>query len=255
MQLRKAAHLTMPFVVIVLGILIAVDIMQIPGLALASGTALIKVSASRDGKPIAASVKLTEWEGKLLGTGTTPCQFVVAAKGSGYTSYFVICTWGDKTKRNGAGVLEGSTLNVRFDFTEASPPSGPTRYYLDIYAATQLSTTPATGKHWYDEGIVVSVKAIPDTGYEFSFWYVSDLANLKTFVESANPLNVKMDRNWALTGHASKIQPVPPAPPDEETGNGDDDAGDWRDWLNEAVGSSISMGGCVWLALSAKKYL
>jgi len=110
---------------------------------------------------------------------------------------------------------------VRFDFTEASPPSGPTRYYLDIYAATQLSTTPATGKHWYDEGIVVSVKAIPDTGYEFSFWYVSDLANLKTFVESANPLNVKMD---------------------------------WRNWLNEAVGSSISIGGCMWLVLSAKRY-
>ncbi len=100
------------------------------------------------------------------------------------------------------------------------------------------------------------MKGLPDEGYEFSFWYVSDLANLKTFVESANPLEVKMDRNWALTGHASKIQPNPPAPPDEETGEGGSEREpDWRDWLNEAVGSSISIGGCVWLVLSAKRYL
>lgn len=246
----------MPCFLIVLGVLIAFDVVVIPGLALVKGTALVKVSAIRDGKALEASIRITEWEGQLLGTGVTPCEFTVAATGTGYTSYFVICTWEGNTEKRGIGVLDGSILPVTFDFTEEAPPTGPERYALEIYCGTLMITNPATGRHYYDEGTSVSVRAIPNEGCQFDFWYVHNPSNQKTYTESANPLTLKMDHAWMVTGHASAI-PVPPEEPPiipGEDGNGEPEAeADWREYLNEVAGSIVSTLGFIWLVLAARK--
>ena len=246
MTLKKAVNIVMPCFLIVLGMLIAFDIVAVPGLALAKGTATISVSATRNGKAVAASAQITEWEGQLLGTGTTPCEFTVPATSTEYTSYYVICTWEGNTKKTAWGGRQpGSTLPISFDFTQETPSGGPQRFSIDIFCGTLMTTNPATGRHYYDEGTAVSVSAIPKEGCRFDFWYIHNPVTLKTYTETANPVILKMDHDWKLTGHASRI-PIP----------GEDGAEaepGWREYLNEAVGSAVSMVGGIWLVLAARE--
>ena len=91
---------------------------------------------------------------------------VTAIPGSGYNF--------DHWKLDGADVGDANPYSVTMDdnhtlhavFTEAPPPT----YNLTITSTSGGTTNPSPGSYTYDEGTVVDVRAIPDSGYVFDHW-------------------------------------------------------------------------------------
>lgn len=80
----------------------------------------------------------------------------------------------------------------------------PVTYYtLTIPSVVGGATDPAPGLYPYEEGSVVSVEAIPDSGYKFSHWML-DGVNVGTVV----PYLVTMDADHTLWPVFTEIPPT-----------------------------------------------
>ena len=74
------------------------------------------------------------------------------------------------------------------------------RYALKIAVSGNGSTLPAAGNYAYDEGLRVSIKAIPDSGWKFDIW-TGDVAD-PTLSETM----VTMVFDKTVTAHFSQIK-------------------------------------------------
>ncbi len=78
-------------------------------------------------------------------------------------------------------------------------PIGPA-YNLIISAEEGGTTEPTPDVYAYPEGKVVTVTAIPDSGYEFDYWTLS-LADY-----TINPISVTMDADHSLTAYFKEVE-------------------------------------------------
>jgi len=74
-------------------------------------------------------------------------------------------------------------------------------YALTIEVEGDGSTTPSEGSHSYDEGELVQIRAIPDTGWQFDYWD-GDVAR-----ESASSTTVTVDDDTTITAVFVEIPP------------------------------------------------
>ena len=94
-------------------------------------------------------------------------------------------------------------------------PSGPTQYTLTTTPGTGGSITRDPAQASYDAGSVVSLTAVPNTGYSFTSWG-DDLSG------STNPTTITMDGNKSVTASFTLIPPTCYALTRGHTGNGAD---------------------------------
>jgi hypothetical protein len=85
-------------------------------------------------------------------------------------------------------------------FLAEAPPTP--EFTLTITATTGGTTNPAPGPHTYDEGAIVSVRALPNSGFQFDNWLL-DTVN----IGSTNPVDVTMNANHTLHAVFSHIPP------------------------------------------------
>ena len=79
------------------------------------------------------------------------------------------------------------------------------QYELTISVTGNGTTDPAVGSYLYNEGTIVPVTAIPDSGWELDHWLL-DTADAGT----ANPVNVTMNANHTLEAVFTEIPPELP---------------------------------------------
>jgi len=87
------------------------------------------------------------------------------------------------------------------------PP--PTQYTLTIVTTTGGTTSPSPGSYDYDENTIVSVLAIPDSGYVFNKWVYDSTESTE------NPITMEMTRDYTLTAYF--VEQPPPPPPTQYT--------------------------------------
>ena len=80
------------------------------------------------------------------------------------------------------------------------------RHTLAISSTSGGTTDPVPDSYLYDEGIVVSVTAIPDSGHHFDYWELDEVN-----VGLANPIDVTMDADHTLHAIFKEV-PSPPPP-------------------------------------------
>ncbi len=76
-------------------------------------------------------------------------------------------------------------------------------YTLTVSPSTNGTTNPATGVYQYPEGSQVTIQAIPNEGYRFSYWLRNG-----TNVGNANPYEFNMDANYVLSAVFTEIPQV-----------------------------------------------
>jgi len=74
------------------------------------------------------------------------------------------------------------------------------QYTLTIQTTTGGTTDPSPGDYQYTEGTVVTVTAIPSSGYEFDYWILDSVTKTK------NPIDVTMDANHTITAYFAAIE-------------------------------------------------
>jgi hypothetical protein len=95
-------------------------------------------------------------------------------------------------------------LNVYTALVRFLAPAPPTpTYTLTITSTTGGTTSPPPGVYTYQEGQIVSVQAIPNSGYMFDHWEC-DIIGYST----DNPIDMLMDMNHTL--HAVFVRIPPP---------------------------------------------
>ncbi len=77
------------------------------------------------------------------------------------------------------------------------------QYELTIGVVGSGTTVPAPGVHLYDEGTLVPVDAIPDSGYMLDYWLLDGVN-----VGSADPYTVTMNADHTLTAYFVVIPPI-----------------------------------------------
>jgi PKD repeat protein len=77
-------------------------------------------------------------------------------------------------------------------------------YTLTITATAGGTTTPTPGIYTYNAGSVVSVTAVPTSGYVFDHWELNS-----STVGSANPYSVTMNSSYVLTAFFTSAPPPP----------------------------------------------
>ena len=95
------------------------------------------------------------------------------------------------------------TVNVTRDMTLTAVYEevvGPT-FNLTIIAGTGGTTSPAPGTYTSAQGAVVSVTALPNSGYNFDHWTLDGATN------TSNPISVTMNANHTLTAYFTAITP------------------------------------------------
>lgn len=97
-------------------------------------------------------------------------------------------------------ITEGVVSPVDLYFE--APPA--VEYDLIITATAGGTTNPAPGTYTAPEGTLVTVTAIPDTGFNFDRWALDGVTY------TTNPINVLMDRSYALQAVFSEEPPPPP---------------------------------------------
>ena len=75
-------------------------------------------------------------------------------------------------------------------------------FTLTIAVGTGGTTSPSPGTHNYEEGALVNVSAIPDSGYNFLFWS----GDVPAGHENDNPLSLTMDGNKSITANFISIK-------------------------------------------------
>jgi uncharacterized repeat protein (TIGR02543 family) len=87
--------------------------------------------------------------------------------------------------------------NVTSDQLDQNYTASIIKYTLTISAGSGGTTEPAAGSYTYDSGTQVSVRAIPNSGYQFSGWS-GDASG------TTNPITITMDSNKSITANFSK---------------------------------------------------
>lgn len=98
-------------------------------------------------------------------------------------------------KAKGSSTSEGASGTIKVTYGGASVDA----YYraeclLTISATSGGTTSPAPGSYWYAEGAAVSVTAIADANYTFSYWVLDG-----GYAGTSNPITVTMDKSHKLT--------------------------------------------------------
>jgi hypothetical protein len=109
-------------------------------------------------------------------------------------------TWDTTIESNGNHTLEAIAYDTisQTDSDEISVTvNNVVTFSLTIAANTGGITDPSPGKYSYVSGTLVSVEAIPDTGYIFTFWTGDVAPGDKTH----NPLIVTMNKNISITAN------------------------------------------------------
>jgi len=133
---------------------------------------------------------VAKWSSPKAGQ-TYWAQFSASGVGNTY-QYDVICYW-DGT--NHGEMCTGI-------FTVKAPPGSTTRT-LTISCTTGGTTDPVPGTYTYTDGSTVTIRAIPDSGYQFSGWS-GDVSG------TTNPLTLTMDRDYNVVANFSQVPPPPP---------------------------------------------
>ena len=82
-------------------------------------------------------------------------------------------------------------------------------YKLTIKTTEGGTTDPEPGTYTYVEGTTVTVTAIPDTGYRFSYWELTTISPLRgrqLAIRTENPISLTMNSDMLLTAYFSKIE-------------------------------------------------
>lgn len=96
----------------------------------------------------------------------------------------------------------GDGMDVPIDLVFVAPP--PPEHLLTIGTGEGGTTNPVPGDYYYEEGLQVSVQAIPDLGYVFSEWMLDGIQY------STNPIIVLIDTSHLLIAYFSTEEPPPP---------------------------------------------
>jgi hypothetical protein len=148
----------------------------------------IAVRAYADGTLIAADVML---DGQ---SGTTPVTFAVLAG-----TYSLTATYQDETlPPQTVTVIEGQTVTVDLHFPIATQT-------LIIMAIEGGTTDPIPGEYSIPENQIVTISALPATGWKFDRWYVDG-----TDAGSAGQIDVIMDKDHIVEAKFTEIPPPPP---------------------------------------------
>ena len=104
-------------------------------------------------------------------------------------------------------IMMNGNYSIMANFEEVSaPPGPPVRFNLNISSAGGGSVTnPGEGTFTYDAGTVVSLLAIPVTGYQFIIW----TGNVASIANIDSPATIiTMNGNYSI---AANFSPIPPA--------------------------------------------
>jgi hypothetical protein len=132
--------------------------------------------------------------------------------------------WGIAADSEGAAYVAGDTESANFPTKNAIQGNNlgdrdifiaklalsditPATYSLTVAASSGGTTEPSPGTHTYDEGTVVTIRAVPNSGHKFSGW--SGAAS-----GTDTPINIIMDSDKSITASFSKI------PRDDDGGGG-----------------------------------
>jgi len=86
-------------------------------------------------------------------------------------------------------------------------PQVPVNYTLTLSVSGQGSTSPSVGSHTYAQGTVVSIRAIPGTGYKFVKW----TGDISTVVNPhAASTKITMNGDCQITANFEETTPPPP---------------------------------------------
>jgi len=85
---------------------------------------------------------------------------------------------------------ERDAIIAKLSFTSSTP----TTYSLTITAGSGGTTDPLPGTYTHDEGTVVTIRAIPNSGYTFSGWS-GDASG------TTNPITIAMDSDKSITAN------------------------------------------------------
>jgi len=111
------------------------------------------------------------------------------------------------------------TCQIGCEISEEPPPP-PEKRELNISAGTGGTTDPSPGTYYHDPLDVVTVEAVPDSGYVFDYW---SLDGAKFYV---NPIDVLMDADINLIAYFKEAPSPPcgtedvPTPPPPVPGTG-----------------------------------
>ena len=83
------------------------------------------------------------------------------------------------------------------------------QYTLSIVAGTGGTTEPSLGIYIYDFGTQVTIKAMPNSGYEFSGWS-GDASG------TTNPITITMNSDKSITANFSAVEDEEPEEPSEK---------------------------------------
>jgi uncharacterized repeat protein (TIGR02543 family) len=119
------------------------------------------------------------------GYRTYSCSFYIVGVGHTYT-FNIVALWKEKAE------------SCTFSFTVATSKRA---YTLELYCTPGGTVAPPQGTYSYEEGTIVTIQAVPDSGYQFAGWS-GDVSG------TTNPLYLTMDRNYKITANFSPISPL-----------------------------------------------
>jgi hypothetical protein len=124
------------------------------------------------------------WEEAGMTENKSVFEFEVTGLNLGTYYYFVA-----QTQTNSHSDNQNTVLS---EYSEEVAAATLQHYMLTITSRAGGTTNPAPGAHTYDPATGVSIKAIPDSGYEFSRWS-GDASG------ATNPITIYMDSDKSIT--------------------------------------------------------
>ena len=112
-----------------------------------------------------------------------------------------------RTQKQEATVLLDREATVTLTFTVPTAPPPPS-YNVTIRVTAGGTTNPAPGLYTHPSGTVVSITALPYSGYDFSYWLLNEVN-----VGSTNPISISITTDTTLDAIFTRTVPPPPPPP------------------------------------------
>lgn len=205
MKLKK----TLPIIISLIAFCVLTHVVVAPPLPPCAFYGYVNVGTKRapDGLIVMARIRDTE-----LNWTTETCNGTYGwpNKGSSKPNGFSIPS-DDTTTTEREGAVSGNIIEFYVNGTKTSQTavfiagdvkrlnlaiggSPSALYKLTIETKNSGTTSPSPGSEMYDEGTVVSVIALPNLGWNLSYWQLDNQT-----VGNANPYNVTMNGNHTLT--------------------------------------------------------
>lgn len=124
--------------------------------------------------------------GTVTGGGTYDSGTTIILSAAANNGY-VFTGWSDGVSSSSRSITVNSDMSFIAQFSEYTPPA--TTYEVDLWAG---EGGEVSGWGTYEAGTVVTISAIPDSGYSFARW--SDGS-------TANPRNITVTSNISLTAY------------------------------------------------------